>query len=160
MYIIQLKQTLRSIYFEVLAWRTMLILGNKGFHEFVLTILPRSLCNTLMDLLYSAFVSKLFISKDSLILHSCMLGNFASVFGCSQLNRSWQSLECSVAPDASHFPALLSSWCSIDKWACIFLFLQCITPHSHNLICKHQGNCLVIVYFCYRLMYFSVFQLM
>ena len=67
--------------------RAMLILRNKGFHELVLTILPWSLFNTLMDLLYSPFVSKLFISNDSIILRSYMLDNFASVFGCSQLNR-------------------------------------------------------------------------
>ena len=69
----------------VLAWR-MLILQNKGFHELVLTILTGSLFNTLMDLSYSAFVSKFFISIASLILRLCMLSNFASFFGCSQLN--------------------------------------------------------------------------
>ena len=58
----------------------MLISQKKGFYEFVSTILPQSLFNTLMDLLYSAFVSKLFISNDSLILRLCMLDNFASVF--------------------------------------------------------------------------------
>ena len=58
----------------------MLILWNKDFHEFVLTILVRPLFNTLMDLSYSAFASKLFNSNDSLILRSCMLDNFASVF--------------------------------------------------------------------------------
>ena len=65
----------------------MLILRNKGFHEFVLTVLPQSLCNTLMDLLNSAFASKLFVSNDSLILCLCMLDNLASVFGCRQLNQ-------------------------------------------------------------------------
>ena len=114
MYITYLKQTLRSIYFIVLAWRTILILQNKTFHEFVLTILHQSLFNTLMDMWYSAFVSKFFISNDSLILLLYMLDNFASVFGCSQLNRLRQSLECLVAPNASHFPAMLSSWCSVD----------------------------------------------
>ena len=141
MFIIQLKRTLRSIYFIALAWRTILILRNKGFHEFVLTLLPRFVFTTLMDLSYSAFVSKLLISSDSLISRSCMYDNFASVLGCSQLNRTWKSFECSVQPDASHFPVILS-WCS-----------------SYNLISKHQGNCLVIVYFCYRIVYFSVLQL-
>ena len=47
----------------------MLILQNKGFHEFMLTMLSQSLFNTLMDMLNSAFVSKLFISNDSLILY-------------------------------------------------------------------------------------------
>ena len=109
----------------------MLILRNKGFHEFVLTVLPQSLCNTLMDLLNSAFASKLFVSKDSLILCLCMLDNLASVFGCSQLNQQWQSLECSVAPDTSHFPVQLI------EWAHIFLFLQCIPSHNHNSMTLH-----------------------
>ena len=45
------------------------------------------------------------------------------------------------------------SWCSIDRVSTRFLFLQCIPPpHTYNrkLICKRRGNCLVIVYFCYR----------
>ena len=138
----------------------MLILRNKGFHEFVLTILPRSLFNTSMDLSYCTFVSKLFIYNDSLILRSCMLDNFASVFGCSQLNCPWQSLECSVAPDTFHFPAMLSSWCSIDQMSTGFLFLQSIPPRNHNLIRKHRGNCVAIVYFYYCIVHFSVLQLM
>ena len=152
MYIIQLKRTLRSIYFITLAWRTMLILRNNGFHEFVLTILTRSLFNTSMDLPCSAFVSKLFIS--------CMLDNFASVFGCSQLNGPLQSLECSVALNAPHFPAMLSSWCSIDRVSARFFVSPMNSPHNHNLIRKHRGNCLVMVYFCYCIVYFSVLQLM
>ena len=138
----------------------MLILRNKGFHEFVLTILPRSLFNTLMDLSYSALVSKLFISNDSLILRSCMLDNFASVFGCSQLNGPLQSLECSFALNAPHFPAMLSSWCSIDRVSARFFVSPMNSPHNHNLIRKHRGNCLVMVYFCYCIVYFSVLQLM
>ena len=101
--------------FIALVWRIMFILQNKGFHELVLTILPRSLFNTLIDLSYFAFVSKLFIFNYSLILRSCLFVNFASVFGCSQLNRLWQYLECSVACDAIHIPVILSSWCSIDR---------------------------------------------
>ena len=145
-----ITRTLRSIYFIALAWRAMLILRNKGFHEFLLTILPLSLFITLMDISYTAFVSKLFFSNDSLILLSCMLGNFASFFGCSQINRPWQSLECSVAPDASHLLAVLSFWCSIDQVTTCFVFLslQCFLPHNQNLIIKHRGNCLVILYFC------------
>ena len=123
----------------------MLILRNKGFHEFVLTTLPRSLFNTLMVLSYSAFVSKLFISYNSRILRSCMLGNFAIIFGCSQLNCPLQYLECSVAPNASHFPFMLSSWCSNDPVSTRFLISPMYFPHSDNLIRKHRGNCLVIV---------------
>ena len=127
------KTNSRSIYFIALSWRTMLILRNKGFHEFVFTILPRSLFNTLMDLSYSAFVSKLFISNDSLILRSRMLDNFASVFECSELNRPWHSLECSVAPDASHFYALLSSWFSIDRVSTRFFVSPIYYPPQSQL---------------------------
>ena len=122
----------------------MLILRNKGFHEFVLTTLPRSLFNTLMVLSYSAFVSKLFNSYNSRILRSCMLGNFAIIFGCSQLNCPLQSLECSVAPNASHFLFMLSSWCSIDPVSTRFFISPMYFPRNDNLICKHRGNCLVI----------------
>ena len=108
----------------------MLIVRNKGFHKSVLTILPWSLFNTLMVLSYSAFVSKLFISNNSLILRLYMLGNFVRGFGCSQLNCS-QSLECSVAPDASHFPFMVSSWCSIDRVSTRFLSLQ-FSSHNHK----------------------------
>ena len=127
MYIIQLKQTLRSICFIALAWWTMLILQNKGFYEFVLTMLPRSLFNTWFVVL--CFFLKIVYSIDSLILHSCILGNFASVFGCSQLNRPCQSLKCSVASNTSHFPALLSSSCSID-WVSkhFFCFSNVLPP--------------------------------
>ena len=143
----------------------MLILRNKGFHEFLLTILPQPLFNSLKDLSYYAFVCKLFISNDSIILRSCMLDSFASVFESSQLNHSWQSLECS--PDASHFPNMLSSWCSIDRVSTHFFVPPMYsplppppTPPNHNLIRKHRDNCLVIVYFCYCIVYFSVLQLM
>ena len=93
----------------------MLIFPCEGIHEFALIILPRSLFNILMDLSYSAFVSKLFISNDSFIIRSCILDNFENVFGSSQLNRRWKSLQCLVVPDASHFLVILSSWCSIDR---------------------------------------------
>ena len=81
----------------------MLILRNKGFHEFVFTILPRSLFNTLMDLSYSAFVSKLFISNDSLILRSCMLDNFASVFGCNQLHQLQNYKICYATTNVNYY---------------------------------------------------------
>ena len=117
MFIIQLKRTLRSIYFIALAWRTILILRNKGFHEFVLTLLPRSLFTTLMDLSYSAFVTKLFISSDSLISRSCMYDNFASVFGCSQLNRTWKSYQTRCFPFSCH-AILVFNWSSEHAFFC------------------------------------------
>ena len=126
---------------------TILILRNKGFHKFVLTILPRPLFITLMDFLYYVVDSKLFISKDSLMLSSSMLGNFASVFGCSQFNRPSQSLKCLVAPDASNYLVMLSSWCSIDRVSMRFFCFSNVSPYSHNLICKHRGNRMGIAYF-------------
>ena len=93
----------------------------------------RVICITsvsLTDSWYSTFVSKLFNSKDYLILGSCILFSFASVFGSSQLNCSWQSLECLVASDTFHFPVMLSFWCSIDRGSTRFLFLPCVPPQS------------------------------
>ena len=144
----------------------MLILRNKGLHEFPLTILPRSLLNILVDLLYSVFVSKLFIYSDSLILHSCILGNFKSVFGSSQLKRPWKSLECSVAPDTFHFPAMLSLSCSIDQVKTRFFVSPFYSPpppspnNNDDLVFKYRGICLVIVYFWCCIVYFSLLQLM
>ena len=51
----------------------MLILQNTGLHEFMLIILPRYLFITVMGFSYSAFVSKFFVSTDSLILRWSML---------------------------------------------------------------------------------------
>ena len=158
MCIIQLKRTPRSIYFIVLAWRKMLILRNKGFHKFVLTVLPRSLLNTLMDLSYSAFVSKLFISNDSLTLRSCMLDKCFWVQPIKPPMTIFIMFSCTRRfPFSCHAIFLVFKWSSEQAF---FLFLQCIPPYNHNLIRKHRGNCLVIVYFCYRIVYFSVLQLM
>ena len=125
----------------------MLIIWKKGIHEFLLTALPWSLFNALIDLSNIAFVSKFFISKDFLILFLFMLGNF----GCSQLNQLSQSLECLVAPEASHFPVMLSSWCAIDQVSTRFSFSPMYFPHNQ----KRRGNCLVIVYFCFCITFFS-----
>ena len=122
----------------------MLILQNKGFHRFMLTILPLSLFNTWIDLSYSALGFKLFICKYSVILRLCMLVNFVRVFGHSQWNCLWQSSEYSVAPDASHFLAMLSLN-ELNEWAHIFLFILWISTNNDNLICKCWANCLAIV---------------
>ena len=131
-YNIVIQRTLRGIYFIALAWRTMLILQNKGFHEFALTPLPRSLFNTLMVLPYSAFVSKLFLSNDFLILRSCMLANFLQVFfGSSRLN-----LPClwnvQLHPTLPIFLSCNLLGCQLIEWANVFCFcfLQHIPPKT------------------------------
>ena len=138
----------------------MLILRKNGLHEFVLSILTRSLFNTLMGLSHSAFVSKLFISSDSLALRSSMLGSFEGVFRCSQLNHPWQSLKCSVHSTLPIFQSCYLLGVQLIKWAHVFLFLQCISPQNHNLICKQGSNCLVKVYFCCCIVYLLVLYLM
>ena len=55
----------------------------------------------------------LIISSDSLIFLLLYLASLDNVFGCSQLNWPWHSKQCSVAPELSHFPFMLSCWCSI-----------------------------------------------
>ena len=66
------------------------ILKKKFFHEFMLTYITSVSTQHLEGLSSSIFVS--FISKDSLILRSCLLGNFPSVFGCSQLKATHDNL--------------------------------------------------------------------
>ena len=43
-----------------------------------------------------------------------------TVFGCSQSNWPWHSFVCSVAPDDSHFPLILSCWCSMHRVRTLF----------------------------------------
>ena len=130
MHITQSKWTSRSIYFIAIAQHTRLILRNKGLHEFMLTILPQSQFNTLMDLSYSAFVSTLFISNDSHILHSCMLDNFASVFSH---DNPW-NVQLHLT-----FPIFLPCYLlgvQLIQWAHIFLFVQYITPTITTLLIR------------------------
>ena len=84
---------------------------------------------------------------------------FQAFFGCSQLNCPWQSLGCSVAPDSSHFPVMLS-WFSIDRVSTRFFVSPMYSSHNRNLIHKHWGNCFVIAIFCCCIVYFLVWQLM
>ena len=141
-------------------------LRNNGFHEFMLTILPWSLFNIFLVLLYSALVSKLLISNDSFILRSCMLSNFAcfwvqpikppmTIFGMFSCTQRF--------PFSFHaiFLVFEWDWAQLIQWAhALFVSPMYSSPNSHNLICKHQGNCLVIVYFCCCTVYFLVLQLM
>ena len=139
----------------------MLISQKKGFYEFVSTILPQSLFNTLMDLSYSAFVSKLFISNNSLILRLCMLDNFASVFWVQPIKPPmiiFGMFSCTQrSPFSIHAIFLVFNRSSERTFFCFSNVFP--PPQNHNLICKHWGNCLVIVYFCYCIVYFSVLQL-
>ena len=134
----------------------MLILRNQGFHEFVLTILIWSLFNTLMDLSYSAFVSKLFICNDSLILRSCMLDSFASIVPIKPPMITFGMFSCTRRlPFFCHVIFLVLSRSSEHTFFLVLLFLF-VSPHNRNLIRKHRGNCLVIVYFCcYMVRFFS-----
>ena len=99
-----------------------------------LTILSWSLFNTLMDLSYSTFVSKLFIYTDTLILRLCIMGNVTNVFGCSQLNRPWQSMNVQLHLTLPIFlsccPVILSSWCLIDRVSTRFL-VSAVYKRSH-----------------------------
>ena len=70
-------------------------LKKQGLHEFVLTILPRSLFNNLIVLSCSSFSSKLFFFPTIPLFYVYVFGQFVSSFGCSQLNHPWQTLECS-----------------------------------------------------------------
>ena len=104
-------------------------------------------------------VSRLFISSASRIFLSEMHGDMRTVFGCSQSNWSWHSFVCSVAPDDSHFPFILSCWCSIHRVRTLFfdspiyfpLYEQSnwCTPGWHLLVLKYdcvikQGKCLAV----------------
>ena len=62
----------------------------------------------------------LLISNDSLIFLLLYLASLDNVFSCSQLNWPWHFKQCSVAPELSHFPFMLSCWCSIDLVITVF----------------------------------------
>ena len=106
-----------------------------GVHEFVLTILPLSLFNTLMDLSYSVFVSKLFISNDCLILRLCMLDNFPSVFWV-QPNKPPMTIlgmfSCTWRfPFYCHAMFLVLNWSSEHTFFCFSnVFSPTITTYS------------------------------
>ena len=56
----------------------------------------------------------LIISSDFLIFLVLYLASLDNVFWCSQLNWPWHGIDqCSVPPELSHFPFMLSYWCSI-----------------------------------------------
>ena len=80
-----------------------------------LSFKPLSLFKTVKVLSFSLIVFSLFISSPSRIFLSYMYWEMRTVSGCSQSNWPWHSFACSVAPDDSHFPLLLSCWCSVHQ---------------------------------------------
>ena len=60
---------------------------------------------------FTALHFDLWISSDPLIFLLLYLASL-DVFGFSQLNWPWHFKQCSVAPELSHFPFMLSCWCS------------------------------------------------
>ena len=67
------------------------------------------------------------MSKASRTFLLCM---FAIVLGWIQLDYPWHSLVCSVAPDESQLPFMLSSWCSIQRVNTFFFDLP---TYSQNI---------------------------
>ena len=94
----------------------------RGFQEFVVTESPLSLFKTVKVLSFSRIVFSLFISSALWIFLSCMYGEMHTVFRCSPSNWPWHSFVCSVAPDNSHFPLMLSCWCSMHRVRTLFFF--------------------------------------
>ena len=86
----------------------------------VITIVPIQNCEGFS---FSLIVFNLFISSASRIFLSYMYGEMRTVFGCSQSNWPWNYFVCSVAQADSHFPLILSCWCSI-LWKTVMLTLH------------------------------------
>ena len=56
---------------------------------------------------------------------------FCKCFWVQPIKLSMTILECSVAPDASHFPAMLP-WCSIDCVSTRFLVSSMVSSRSQQ----------------------------
>ena len=103
----------RHINFAIAFWlrsaiSRLLMFLNKGNHLFWQSCHHRDLYS-----IYYCYILIFIISSDSLIFLLLYLASLDNVFGCSQLNWPWHSKQCSVAPELSHFPFMLSCWCSI-----------------------------------------------
>ena len=105
---------------------------NKGVHVFFLTKLP-SLRFT-FNLLLLHF--DLIISSDSLIFLLLYLASLDNTFRCSQSYWPWHSKQCSVAPELSDFPFMLSCWCSIVLVTLFSLIHLCTLPYNCSLMHK------------------------
>ena len=118
------RSNIRTVNIQMLIWRhiyyltasllaqctfKMLIFHRKGVHVFVLTKLPALWF--IFDLLLLHL--NLLVSNGFLIFLFLYLSSFDYVFGCSQLNWLLHFKQCSVAPELSHFPFMLSCGCSI-----------------------------------------------
>ena len=79
-----------------------------------------SLFKTVKLLSFSLIVFSLFIWSASWIFLSYLYGEMHTLFGCSQLNWPWHSFVCSVATNDSHFPHILSCWCSMHHVRTLF----------------------------------------
>ena len=77
---------------------------------------------------FSLIVFSLFISSTSWIFLSYMHGKMWIVFGRSQSNCQWHFFVCSVAPDDSHFPLMLSCWCFMHHVRTLFFDLPIYSP--------------------------------
>ena len=92
----------------------------RGFQEFVMTYTPLSLFKTAKVFSFSLIVFRLFISSALQIFVSYIYGEMHTVFGWSQSNCPWHSFVCSVAQRDSHFPLMLSCWCSMHRMRTLF----------------------------------------
>ena len=114
--------------------RSLMFLS-KGVHVFVFTRLPS--LRFIFNLLLPHF--NLLISSDFLIFLFLYLASLDNVFGCNQLNWPWHFKLCSIAPELSHFPFMLSCWCSLFL-VITFLFHLCTLRYNHSLMRKRPGN--------------------
>ena len=74
------------------------------------------------------------MSKASRTFLLYMFDITAIVLGWIQLDYPWHSLVCSVAPDESQLPFMLSSWCSVQPVNTFFFDLPIYLPiYSQNI---------------------------
>ena len=87
-----------------------------------------SLFKTVKFLSFSLIAFSLFILSASGFFLLYMHGEMCTVFRCSQLNCPCHSFLCFVALDDSHFPLMLSCWCSMHHVRTLFFDLPIYLP--------------------------------
>ena len=92
----------------------------RGFQKFFVTYSPLPLFKTVKVLSFSLIVLSLFISSALRIFLSYTYGEMHNVFGWRQSSCPWHSFICSVAPDDSHFPLILSCSYSLHRVSILF----------------------------------------